>query len=65
MEICPRRVDDVGQKGSFFPYLLEMRKRSEQVLLAVIQEATIQGISTRKVSAFVYLEVQGKQNSSL
>lgn len=41
MEIWPKRSDDVQRKGSFFPCPLELRKRSEQVLLAVIQEATL------------------------
>ncbi|HEY9722315.1 MAG TPA: IS256 family transposase, partial [Oscillatoriaceae cyanobacterium] len=37
------------RKGSYFPGFLEPRKRSERALLAVIQEAYIQGVSTRKV----------------
>jgi putative transposase len=41
------------RKGSFFPGLLEPRKRSEQALLAVVQQAYIQGVSTRKVDALI------------
>lgn len=41
------------RKGSFFPELLEPRKRSEQALLAVVQQAYLQGVSTRKVDALV------------
>src|ERR671927_536097 len=37
--------------GSFFPSLLEPRRRIERALLAVIQEAYVHGVSTRKVDA--------------
>jgi len=37
------------REGSFFPSLLEPRKRSEKALLAVVQTAYVQGVSTRKV----------------
>lgn len=37
------------REGSFFPTLLEPRRRSEKALLAVVQQAYIQGVSTRKV----------------
>ena len=37
------------REGTFFPSLLEPRKRSEQALLAVVQTAYVQGVSTRKV----------------
>jgi transposase-like protein len=36
--------------GSYFPPFLEPRKTSEKALIAVIQEAWIAGVSTRKVS---------------
>ncbi|MGA2284630.1 MAG: IS256 family transposase [Candidatus Dormibacteria bacterium] len=39
--------------GSFFPTLLEPRRRIDRALLAVIQEAYVQGISTRKVDALM------------
>jgi transposase-like protein len=35
--------------GTFFPSLLEPRKRSEKALLSTIQSAYVQGVSTRKV----------------
>lgn len=35
--------------GSFYPSLLEPRKRAEKALLAVVQTAYIKGVSTRKV----------------
>lgn len=37
------------RQGSFFPSLLEPRKRSEKALLAVVQSAYVEGVSTRKV----------------
>lgn len=37
------------RQGSYFPSLLEPRKRSEHALLAVVQTAYIEGLSTRKV----------------
>ncbi len=37
------------RRGSYFPSFLEPRKRSEQALVAVIQEAYVAGVSTRKV----------------
>ena len=39
--------------GSYFPAFLEARKTGEQALVAVIQEAWIQGVSTRKVDDLV------------
>lgn len=39
--------------GSFFPSLLEPRRRAERALAAVIQEAYVKGISTRKVDDLV------------
>ena len=35
--------------GSYFPSMLEPRRRSERALLAVIQQAYIEGVSTRRV----------------
>ncbi|MCB9610759.1 MAG: transposase, partial [Polyangiaceae bacterium] len=35
--------------GSYYPSFLESRRRSERALLAVIQEAYVDGVSTRKV----------------
>lgn len=39
--------------GSYFPALLEPRTRAERALTAVIQEAYVQGVSTRRVDALV------------
>ena len=39
--------------GSFFPSILEPRRRIDQALYAVIMEAWVKGISTRKVDALV------------
>ena len=41
------------RRGSYFPSFLEPRKRSEQALVAVIQEAYVAGVSTRKVDQVV------------
>ena len=37
------------RKGSYFPEFLEPRRTSEKAMTAVIQEAYIQGVSTRSV----------------
>ena len=39
--------------GSYFPSLLEPRRRSEKALLAVIQQAYVEGVSTRRVDDLV------------
>ena len=44
----PLRIPKL-RHGTFFPLLLEPRRRSEQALLAVVQSAYVQGVSTRKV----------------
>ena len=41
------------RQGSYFPGFLEARKTSEQALVAVIQEAWIGGVSTRRVDELV------------
>src|ERR1700681_436196 len=41
------------RKGSYFPGLLEPRRTAEKALAAVIQEAYIQGVSTRSVDELV------------
>ena len=52
---CPH--DEVGppklREGSYFPSLLEPRRRSERALLAVIQQAYVEGVSTRRVDDLV------------
>jgi len=42
------RIPKVRQ-GSYFPSLLEPRRRAEKALLAVVQQAYVEGISTRRV----------------
>jgi putative transposase len=37
------------REGGFVPSFIEHRKRSEQALISVIQEAVVQGVSTRKI----------------
>lgn len=41
------------RSGSYMPSFLEPRRRSEQALLSVIQEAYVHGVSTRKVEDLV------------
>jgi len=41
------------RRGSYFPSFLEPRRLAEKALTAVIQEAYIQGISTRSVDDLV------------
>src|SRR6201991_1744326 len=41
------------RQGSYFPSFLEPRRRSEQALLAVIQQAYVCGVSTRRVDQLV------------
>jgi transposase-like protein len=40
--------------GSYFPSLLEPRRRAERGLVAVVQEAYVQGVSTRRVDELVH-----------
>ncbi len=49
LELQVPRVRD----GSFYPALLEPRKRAERALVAVVQEAYVQGVSTRRVDELV------------
>src|ERR671917_1429069 len=49
IELQVPRVRD----GSFFPSLLEPRRRAEKALVAVVQEAYVQGVSTRRVDDLV------------
>jgi len=41
------------RRGSYFPSFLDPRKRSEQALVSVVQEAYVAGVSTRKVDQVV------------
>jgi len=49
VELCIPRL----RSGSYFPSFLEPRRMAEKALTAVIQEAYIQGISTRSVDDLV------------
>lgn len=49
VELRVPRVRD----GSYFPSLLEPRRRAERALAAVVQEAYVHGVSTRKVEELV------------
>jgi transposase-like protein len=49
IELRVPRVRD----GSYFPALLEPRRRAERALAAVVQEAYVQGVSTRRVDELV------------
>ncbi|MBX9602482.1 MAG: IS256 family transposase [Bryobacteraceae bacterium] len=39
------------REGGYVPSFIEHRKRSEQALVSVIQEAVVRGVSTRKIEA--------------
>jgi len=49
LDLAIPRVRD----GSYFPSLLEPRRRAERALLAVVQEAYVLGVSTRRVEDLV------------
>src|SRR3990172_2041827 len=49
IELQVPRVRD----GSYFPSLLEPRRRAERALVAVVQEAYVEGVSTRRVDDLV------------
>jgi putative transposase len=49
VELCIPKL----RKGSYFPGFLELRRVAEKALTAVIQEAYVQGISTRSVDELV------------
>ncbi len=52
--------------GSYFPSWLEPRRRAEQALVAVVAEAYVQGVSTRKVEALVQaLGIAGMSKSEV
>jgi transposase-like protein len=42
------------RQGSYFPSLLEPRRRAEKALLAVVQQAYVEGVSTRKLDELVH-----------
>src|ERR1035441_2201482 len=41
------------RRGSFFPSILERRRRIDRALFAVVMEAYVHGVSTRKVDDLV------------
>ena len=41
------------RQGSYFPSILQPRKRSEQALVSVVQQAYVCGVSTRRVDQLV------------
>src|SRR4030081_2368471 len=49
IELRVPRVRD----GGYYPALLEPRRRGERALVAVVQEAYVQGVSTRRVDDLV------------
>ncbi len=54
------------RQGSYFPSFLEPRRRAEQALVAVVAEAYVQGVSTRKVEALVQsLGIDGLSKSEV
>jgi len=54
------------RKGSFFPALLERRRRVDKALANVVVEAYIRGVSTRKVEALVQqMGVEGMDKSTV
>jgi putative transposase len=66
------RVGELGlaiaklRTGSYFPSFLEPRRRAEQALVAVVQEAYVNGISTRKVDRLVeQLGLQGMSKDTV
>src|SRR4051794_18366753 len=56
---CDTRVGELDlaipklRQGSYFPSFLEPRRRAEQALVAVVQEAYVNGVVTRKVDRLV------------
>ena len=48
MELHPKL-----REGNYFPSLLEPRRRSEKALLSVIQQAYVEGVSTRRVDDLI------------
>jgi putative transposase len=52
--------------GTYFPSLLQPRRRAEHALLAVVQEAYVHGVSTRKVDDLMKaLGLDGVSNSEV
>jgi transposase-like protein len=61
----PLRIPKLRQ-GSYFPSFLEPRRRAERALMAVIQSAYVEGVSTRKVDELVQgLGLEGMDKSKV
>jgi transposase-like protein len=52
------------RRGSYFPSFLEPRRRAEKALVSVIQEAYLQGVSTRAVDDLVKAQGAGGVSKS-
>jgi putative transposase len=50
------------RKGGYVPFFISERRRSEQALIAVVQEAFINGVSTRKIERLA--RAMGIENTS-
>ena len=50
----PLRIPKV-RDGTYFPSLLEPRRRSEKALPAVVQQAYVEGVSTRRVDDLLHI----------
>ncbi len=50
------------RKGGYIPFFISERRRSEQALIAVVQEAFINGVSTRKIERLA--QAMGIENIS-
>ncbi|WP_206920265.1 transposase, partial [Alicyclobacillus suci] len=54
------------RRGSYFPSILEPRRKAEKALLSVVQEAYVHGVSTRKVDELVEsMGIQGISKSEV
>lgn len=54
------------REGSYFPSFLDARRRGERALVAVIQEAYVTGVSTRKVERLVQsMGIEGLSKSQV
>ena len=59
-------ADTKAEGGELLPSLLEPRRRSERALLAVIRQAYVEGVSTRRVDDLVEaLECEGISKSQV
>jgi putative transposase len=54
------------RKGSYFPSLLEPRRRAEQALVSVVCQAYVEGVSTRRVDDLVKaMGIEGMKKSQV